>query len=98
MTGNTTQLGIDIANLLKDNNAANRASFLKSASIVIGFVIGAFLGAILYVYFDFWSVAPFILPILYFSYLASQQKFNQAWFDKITKKPELKWVQAFFVI
>jgi hypothetical protein len=35
---------------------------------------------------------------LYFSYLASQQKFNQAWFDKITKKPELKWVQAFFVI
>jgi len=41
-------------------------------------VIGAFLGAILYVYFDFWSVAPFILPILYFSYLASQQKFNQA--------------------
>ncbi|WP_117080173.1 DUF1275 family protein, partial [Klebsiella pneumoniae] len=41
MTGNTTQLGIDIANLLKNNNAANRASLLKSASIVIGFVIGA---------------------------------------------------------
>ncbi|OXS88064.1 YoaK family protein [Acinetobacter baumannii] len=78
MTGNTTQLGIDIANLLKNNNAANRASLLKSASIVIGFVIGALMGAVLYVYFDFWSVAPFILPILYFSYLASQQKFKQA--------------------
>lgn len=78
MTGNTTQLGIDIANLLKNNNAANRASLLKSASIVIGFVIGALMGAVLYVYFDFWSVAPFILPILYFSYLASRQKFKQA--------------------
>ena len=44
MTGNTTQLGIDIANLLKNNNAANRASLLKSASIVIGFVIGALMG------------------------------------------------------
>lgn len=78
MTGNTTQLGIDIANLLKNNNQANRISLFKSASIVIGFVIGALMGAVLYVYFDFWSVAPFILPILYFSYLASQQKFKQA--------------------
>lgn len=78
MTGNTTQLGIDIANLLKNNNEANRTSLFKSASIVIGFVIGALMGAVLYVYFDFWSVAPFILPILYFSYLASQQKFKQA--------------------
>ena len=55
MTGNTTQFGIDIANLLKNNNAANRASLLKSASIVIGFVIGALMGAVLYVYFDFWA-------------------------------------------
>lgn len=76
MTGNTTQLGIDISNYLRSRNDNNLEKLLHSLSIVIGFVIGAFLGAFLYVYLDFWSVGFFVLPILYLSYLASQNRFS----------------------
>lgn len=75
MTGNTTQLGIDISNFLRNRSADNRSKLEHSLSIVLGFVIGAFLGAILYVYLDFWSVGFFILPVLYLSFLASQNRF-----------------------
>ncbi|MEG0347026.1 MAG: YoaK family protein [Acinetobacter sp.] len=77
MTGNTTQFGIDISNYLQNNNADNKQKLQRSFSIVCGFVIGAFLGAFLYVYLDFWSIGFFILPVLYMSYLAKQQKFVQ---------------------
>lgn len=75
MTGNTTQLGIDISNYLRNKTEDNKQKLQHSLSIVIGFVLGAFLGAFLYVYLDFWSVAFFILPVLYLSYLAAKQRF-----------------------
>lgn len=75
MTGNTTQLGIDISNYFRARTAENLIKLQHSLSIVIGFVVGAFLGAFLYVYLDFWSVAFFIAPVLYLSYLAANKKF-----------------------
>lgn len=77
MTGNTTQLGIDLSNYVRQRSAEHRHQLWKSFSIVMGFVIGAFLGAVLYVYLDFWSVIFFIIPIVYLAYLASQQRFKQ---------------------
>lgn len=78
MTGNTTQLGIDISNYLSQRTEENRVSLINSLSIVLGFVVGAFLGAFLYIRLDFWSVAFFIFPILYLAYLALNQKFKTA--------------------
>ena len=77
MTGNTTQLGIDISNYFRDRSSSNMQKLQHSSSIVMGFVIGAFLGAFLYVYLDFWSVAFFVVPVLYLSYLAAKQRFIQ---------------------
>ena len=76
MTGNTTQLGIDLSNYLRDRTAAHKQAVVKSFSIVFGFVVGAFLGAFLYVKLDFWSVAFFVVPIFYLAYLAAQQRFK----------------------
>lgn len=75
MTGNTTQFGIDISNYLRNKTDDNKEKLLRSLSIVSGFVIGAFLGAFLYVHLDFWSVAFFIIPVLYLSYLAANKRF-----------------------
>lgn len=77
MTGNTTQLGIDISNYFRDRSDSNMQKLQHSFSIVMGFVIGAFFGAFLYVYLDFWSVAFFVAPVLYLSYLAAKQRFVQ---------------------
>lgn len=76
MTGNTTQLGIDLSNYLRARTRANFQALLKSASVVVGFVIGAFLGASLYVTIGFWSVFPFILPIAYMARLAFRNQFR----------------------
>ena len=76
MTGNTTQLGIDLSNYLRDRTASHKQAVVKSFSIVFGFVVGAFLGAFLYVKLDFWSVAFFVVPIFYLAYLAAQQRFK----------------------
>ena len=78
MTGNTTQLGIDLSNYLRNRTAAHKQAVMKSFSIVFGFVVGAFLGAFLYVKLDFWSVAFFVVPIFYLAYLAAQQRFKTA--------------------
>ncbi|MDQ8934477.1 YoaK family protein [Acinetobacter rudis] len=75
MTGNTTQLGIDISNYLRNKTDENKQKLQHSLSIVIGFVVGAFLGAFLYINLGFWSVAFFIIPVLYLSYLAKKQQF-----------------------
>lgn len=75
MTGNTTQLGIDLSNYVRHKTPENRQKLLQSLSIVSGFIIGAFLGAILYLYLDFWSVAFFIAPVLYLAYLAKNNRF-----------------------
>ncbi|KWR89081.1 YoaK family protein [Cupriavidus sp. IDO] len=76
MTGNTTQLGIDLSNYLRARTHTNFQDLLKSASVVVGFVIGAFLGASLYVAIGFWSVLPFILPIAYMARLAFRNQFR----------------------
>ncbi len=76
MTGNTTQLGIDLSNYLRARTRTNFQDLLKSASVVIGFVIGAFLGASLYVTIGFWSVLPFILPVAYMARMAFRNQFR----------------------
>ncbi|ODV41421.1 hypothetical protein AWV79_36415 [Cupriavidus sp. UYMMa02A] len=76
MTGNTTQLGIDLSNYLRARTPANARDLLKSASIVIGFVIGAFMGASLYVAIGFWSVFPFIIPVVYMARAAFRNEFR----------------------
>lgn len=77
MTGNTTQLGIDLSHYVRHRTKEDKQKLLKSLSIVVGFVAGAFLGAILYVTLGFWSVGFFIIPVLYLSWLALQQQFIQ---------------------
>ncbi|MNO07961.1 hypothetical protein D3C81_2303860 [compost metagenome] len=47
---------------------------LRSGSIVGGFVLGAFLGAVLYHHLGFWSVLPFMLTVLYLASLAFRQQ------------------------
>lgn len=72
MTGNTTQLGIDLSNYVRDTTRDNQQKLLQSLSIVIGFIIGVFL----YVYLDFLSVAFFIALALYLAYLAKNNRPN----------------------
>lgn len=72
MTGNTTQLGIDLSNYVRDTTRDNQQKLLQSLSIVIGFIIGVFL----YVYLDFLSVTFFIALALYLAYLAKNNRSN----------------------
>lgn len=76
MTGNTTQLGIDLANFVKQRELVHLTSLLKSASIVLGFVFGAFMGALLYLHFSFWSVGFFIVPIWYLAFLCAKDQIH----------------------
>jgi uncharacterized membrane protein YoaK (UPF0700 family) len=75
MTGNTTQLGIDLSNWLRGPSREHGVALLKSASVVIGFVFGAFVGAVLYMNIGFWSVLPFVLPVLYLASVAFRKQF-----------------------
>ncbi|WP_061958420.1 YoaK family protein [Cupriavidus pauculus] len=75
MTGNTTQFGIDLSNYLRIPTRDHRVAVLRSGSIVLGFVLGAFLGAVLYVQIGFWSVLPFILIIAYLASLSFRKHF-----------------------
>lgn len=65
MTGNTTQLGIDLSDYVFDRNNCNMDSLRHSFTLVASFTIGAFVGAVLYIYIGLWAIAPFILPVLY---------------------------------
>ncbi len=65
MTGNTTQFGIDLSHYVRNPGHEQAQALFKSASIVGGFVLGAFMGAVLYMRYGFWSVLPFMLAILY---------------------------------
>lgn len=75
MTGNTTQFGIDVSNYLRKPTREHRVAVFKSGSIVLGFVLGAFLGAVLYMQIGFWSVLPFILIIAYLASLSFRKHF-----------------------
>lgn len=70
MTGNTTQFGIDLSNYLRQPGRENGLALLKSGSIVAGFILGALLGAVLYMQIGFWSVLPFLLAVLYLASLS----------------------------
>lgn len=65
MTGNTTQLGIDLSDYVFDRNNCNMDSLRHSSTLVTSFTLGAFFGAVLYIYIGLWAIAPFILPVLY---------------------------------
>lgn len=65
MTGNTTQLGIDLSDYVFDRNNCNMDSLRHSFTLVASFTLGAFFGAVLYIYIGLWAIAPFILPVLY---------------------------------
>jgi len=75
MTGNTTQLGIDLSNYVRMPSREHGAALLKSGVIVAAFVLGAFLGAGLYMRLGFWSVLPFVLSVLYLASLAFRKQF-----------------------
>lgn len=75
MTGNTTQLGIDLSNYLRQPGREQGQALFKSGSVVGGFVLGAFLGAVLYMHFGFWSVLPFMLVVLYLASLSFRKQF-----------------------
>ena len=65
MTGNTTQLGIDLSDYVFDRNNCNMDSLRHSATLVFSFTAGALIGAVLFIYIGLWAIAPFILPVLY---------------------------------
>ena len=65
MTGNTTQLGIDLSDYVFDRNHCNMDSLKHSFTLVASFTMGAFVGAVLSIYIGLWAIAPFILPVLY---------------------------------
>jgi uncharacterized membrane protein YoaK (UPF0700 family) len=75
MTGNTTQLGIDLSNFVRVPHRQHGLALLKSGSIVAGFVLGAFFGAALYMRVGFWSVLPFVLVVLYLAGLTFRKQF-----------------------
>jgi len=75
MTGNTTQFGIDLSNYLRLSSHEHGLALLKSGSIVAGFVLGALLGAMLYMRIGFWSVLPFVLAVLYLAGLSFRKQF-----------------------
>lgn len=75
MTGNTTQFGIDLSNYVRQPGREQGQALLKSGSIVAAFILGALLGAVLYVYLGFWSVLPFLLAVLYLASLSFRKRF-----------------------
>ena len=77
MTGNTTQLGIGLSDYIANRSADNAKKLGHSAALVISFVIGALLGAVLYVNLSYWAVGLFVIPVLYLSLLARNSEFLQ---------------------
>lgn len=60
MTGNVTQLTIDIISLIRNPAAEIRARLGKSTAAVAGFILGAGIAALLYMLVGFFST---LLPI-----------------------------------
>ncbi|WP_296402800.1 YoaK family protein [Psychrobacter sp.] len=79
MTGNTTQLGIDISDFIFDRQNCNLSSLKSSLTTVSTFILGALLGALIYLKIGFWAIAPFILPVLYAAiYTRNEKNLKQA--------------------
>ena len=77
MTGNTTQLGINLSDYLANRTLDNAKKLAHSSALVSSFVIGALLGALLYVKLSYWAVGLFVLPVLYLAWLARDKSFLQ---------------------
>jgi uncharacterized membrane protein YoaK (UPF0700 family) len=73
MTGNTTQIVIDLVDLSSagpDQAGAIRARLRKMVPAVAGFAAGAVLGALAYAAISFWCV---LLPVLLLAVLCRQR-------------------------
>ncbi|WP_049236148.1 YoaK family protein [Moraxella canis] len=75
MTGNTTQLGIDLSDYIFNRTQCNMESLKYSAAVVFTFAFGALIGTLLYLAIDFWSIGPFILPVLYLAFKARDKDY-----------------------
>lgn len=75
MTGNTTQLGIDLSDYIFDRSHCNMDSLKHSAATVFSFAFGALIGTLLYIQIGFWSIAPFILPVFYLAFRTRDQAY-----------------------
>lgn len=75
MTGNTTQLGINLTDYLSNRSADNAKKLGHSSALVLSFLIGALVGAVLYIQLDYWAVGLFVLPVLYLSVMARDEGF-----------------------
>uniref|UniRef100_A5WHU9 DUF1275 domain-containing protein n=1 Tax=Psychrobacter sp. (strain PRwf-1) TaxID=349106 RepID=A5WHU9_PSYWF len=75
MTGNTTQLGIDLSDYFFNRNRCNMESLKHSAAIVFFFAFGALIGTLLYMKIGFWSIAPFILPVFYLAFKSLDEQY-----------------------
>ncbi|MFT7323755.1 MAG: uncharacterized membrane protein YoaK (UPF0700 family), partial [Psychrobacter glaciei] len=78
MTGNTTQLGINLTDYLINRTADNGKKLTHSSALVFSFLVGALLGALLYIQLNFWAVGLFVLPVLYLSVMARDKAFLQS--------------------
>jgi len=77
MTGNTTQLGINLTDYLNNRSSENTKKLGHSSILVFSFLIGALVGAMLYMQLSFWAVGLFVLPVLYLSVMARNKEFLQ---------------------
>ncbi len=75
MTGNTTQLGINLTDYLVNRTADNGKKLAHSSVLVFSFLVGALVGALLYMQLSFWAVGLFVLPVLYLSVRARDTEF-----------------------
>ncbi len=77
MTGNTTQLGINLTDYLAMRTPENAKALGHSSALVLSFLVGALVGALLYIQLSFWAVGLFVVPVLYLSVLARDKDFLQ---------------------
>ena len=77
MTGNTTQLGINLTDYLAMRTPKNAKALGHSSALVLSFLVGALVGALLYIQLSFWAVGLFVVPVLYLSVLARDKDFLQ---------------------
>ena len=75
MTGNTTQLGINLTDYLVNRTTDNGKKLAHSSVLVFSFLVGALVGALLYMQLSFWAVGLFVLPVLYLSVRARNTGF-----------------------
>lgn len=80
MTGNTTQIVIDLVDLPSASATQREAiqrRLRKMAPAIAGFALGAVLGALVYAWFSFWSVLLPVMLLLAASFLARPREVGQ---------------------